>query len=203
MFIIPQDGSNRLPNPVKVYERLIELPEHAHLFEHQPAVAFLFREDGLVKQGRRVLGTCYMPRVQGDLRPLFDWMLERMLGYSPIFLFILDLEFWRDSTDREREILVFHEMSHAAQARDEHGEPRFNRVTGAPIWTIRGHDIEEFNQVVERYGAWGTDLQAFLAAAQIGNETIERVGGARVGRQSPASDGPGEPSEAGAPIAGA
>ena len=40
-----------------------------------------------------------------------------------------------------------------------------NPLTGEPILAIRGHDIEEFCCVVKRYGAWKSDVAAFLQAA--------------------------------------
>ena len=163
MFVIPADAD---AHPVRFDNRLLDAAEHEHLREHEPDVGFLLREKELVNQGRRILGTCHMPQVQGRLGPLFDWMLERTLGYVPVFLFVLDAEWWRQASDREREILMFHEMLHAGIAKDNDGCPRFNRQTGEPSWAIRGHDIEEFNEVVARYGAWSPDVQAFLAAVK-------------------------------------
>lgn len=53
---------------------------------------------------------------------------------------------------------------HAAQATDAFGEPRYNQQTGAPIWEIRGHDVEEFSAVVQRHGCWSPDLVEFARA---------------------------------------
>ena len=169
MFLIPDD--DRI-HPVKVYSGLLALPEHTHLAEHRPDVAFLMREGTWNRQGRRVLGMCCMPGVTGTLSPLFDWMLERTIGYWPVFLFILSAEFWLEASDRQREILMFHEMMHAGQATDEYGGPKFNRQ-GEPVWCIRGHDVEEFNAVVARYGAWKTDLKLFADALGVGAELSE------------------------------
>lgn len=165
MFIIPPADEN---HPIEIYQRLLACPEHSHLLDHKPDVAFLFRDGEWVKKGRSILGTCSMPSVQGDLRPLFDWMLEELLGFTPVFLFTLSFEWWEQADERQREILVFHEMCHAAQDRDKYGSPRINQQTGEPVWTIRPHDIEEFNSVVRRYGAWAPDVQDFIAAVQAG-----------------------------------
>jgi hypothetical protein len=80
---------------------------------------------------------------------------------------ILDQQFWTQADGRAREALVYHELLHAAHAVDRDGEPKFTEE-GKPIWDIRGHDIEEFNDVVRRYGAWAPDVVAFLAAATEG-----------------------------------
>jgi len=46
-----------------------------------------------------------------------------------------------------------HELYHIVQSVDEFGAPKFNRDTGMPTLTLRGHDVEEFVGVVRRYGA--------------------------------------------------
>lgn len=160
-FIVPVDNDS---HPARIYNRLVRLPEHIHLFEGNAAVDFLFRQDEVIRGGRRVLGTCCIPGVNGSLSPLFDWMLERTLGRWPDFLIILDHDYWYGAGPLEREILVYHEMLHAYQKRDAFGSPRVSMATGEPVWGIRGHDIEEFNEVVARYGAHSSDLQAFLEA---------------------------------------
>lgn len=152
-----------------IVERVLRMPEHRHLVEDECAIDWLMRAEPKVKQGRQILGTCYMPRVNGELSSLFDWMLERQFGRFPTFLIILDAEYWKEATPLQREILVFHELRHADRARDADGEPKCNPVTGEPMWAIRGHDIEEFNSVVARYGS--TDVHGvaeFIEAARQG-----------------------------------
>ena|SRR5260221_1816734 len=166
MFTVPEDDEL---HPIKFYEHVVEAcTEHEHLREHKPSVAFLLRNDERIKAGRKILGTVYLPSVQGELRPMFDWLLEEKLGYLPTFLMVLDRDWWLDRSDREREILMFHEMCHMAIATDRYGTDRFDKATGEPVWTIRGHSVEEFNEVVARYGAWNDDLVSFLAAARDG-----------------------------------
>lgn len=50
---------------------------------------------------------------------------------------------------------------------DEFGEPRFTR-DGNPIWRVIAHDVEEFVDVVARYGADATDTRALVSAANAG-----------------------------------
>ena len=168
MFSICSDDSPVSPWPIA--KRLLKShPELSTLSDGLDAgwtLAFVLRYGDWNRQGRMTLGTCGMPTVSGSYRDLFEWLLEDRLGYFPTFLITLNEEWWLEAGDRRREILLFHEMLHAGQAVDKFGEPRFHRETGAPIPSIVGHDVEEFTAVVARYGAWKSDLGAFLDAAR-------------------------------------
>lgn len=158
----------RLPTPddglEPIVDRVLRMPEHEHLVENDIDLAFLFRREEKIVGGRQILGTVYEPKVQGGLRDVFEWMIRRMLGRLPRFLVVLDEGFWLASGDRNREILVFHELSHCQQKTDRYGAPRFD-VDGRPVYGLRSHDVEEFTSVVRRYGAWNDDIRAFLEAA--------------------------------------
>jgi len=116
-----------------------------------------------------VLGTAYMPMVQGELRDCFEWLLTSLLGRWPDFLIIVDREYWEESDARGREILVYHELLHCIQKVDQYGTPRFDKQSGRPIWGLRGHDVEEFSATVRRYGSWNDDIKLFVAAARDGD----------------------------------
>ena len=166
-FAIPTDELlGTMPHPAAIAARLLRLDEFQHLVDGEATIDFIFRTSEKISQGRRVLGTMCMPRVDGQLKDLFDWLLEDKLGRWPDFLMILDWEFWADeASDLEREALVYHELCHAVHAVNHStGELRFTR-DGTPIWGIVGHDIEEFNAVIRRYGAWKADIRHFLEAA--------------------------------------
>lgn len=158
----------RLPDadnhPADVAERVLLMPEHRHLLDNEIDIDWLIRCDEKVKGGRQILGTVYQPMVQGELRDMFEWLLTRLLGRLPRFLVVLDDAYWQQATPLQREILVFHELSHIRQKLDRYGAPRFDK-DGLPIYGLRGHDVEEFTQVVARYGTWNDELRAFVAAA--------------------------------------
>jgi Putative phage metallopeptidase len=159
-------GCEGLPpelDPRVIGAAVLELPEHHDLETGGATVDWLFRIAEKRKHGRRILGTCYMPSVQGDLSDLFDHLLAQHCGRAPDFLIVLDWIYWRDTTPLGREILCFHELKHAVQARDIYGGPRFDRE-GMPIWAINAHDIEEFDDVVRRYGVHSADVERFLSA---------------------------------------
>jgi hypothetical protein len=106
-----------------------------------------------------------MPRVNGELSSLFDWMLERLLGRVPDFLIVLDGGHWAKADARAREILIYHEICHCVVAVDAYGAPKFSRTTGLPVWALTPHDVEEFNAVVRRYGAHTQAIQEFILAS--------------------------------------
>lgn len=165
LFVVPEGPDH----PAIIAERVLQMPEHAHLVEGEAHIEWLYRAAPKIQAGRQILGTCHMPTVTGSLREFFVWMCARMFGSLPDFLIILDQGWWEECTAREREILVFHELSHAVQALDKYGEPRFDKETGRMIFAIKGHDVEEFTSVVARYGAWNDDIRSFIAAARDGD----------------------------------
>lgn len=158
----------RLPDsdthPAIIAARLMELAEHSHLVDNDIEIDWLMRTDAKVKQGRLVLGTVYMPTVQGELRDMFEWMLSSLLGRLPQFLIVLDMENWQQASARSREILVFHELCHIKQKLDRFGAPRFDK-DGRPAYGLNAHSVEEFTEVVARYGAYTDELVAFIDAA--------------------------------------
>lgn len=164
----PADG------PAQIYDRLVrDCEEFAHLKDGEPIVRWMFTLEEVVRNERRILGTCYQPTVQGQLRPFFEWLMEHYFGELPDFLVILDHQWWSQADDRRREILVHHETSHMTQKKDAFGAPRFHRETGVPVWGIVGHSVEEFNTTVGRYGAYSPDLQEFQAAMAAGDAVAE------------------------------
>jgi hypothetical protein len=163
------DGPNE---PWQILDRLLlsheELADLSALLDADVRLAFVMRETAWRESNREVLGMCFLPAVQGKLRPFFEWLLETHLGYMPGFLIVLNDGWWQEASPVEREVLLFHELLHAGQRRDAYGELCFNRQTDEPILALIPHDLEEFNAVVQRYGAWKPDVAAFLAAAAEG-----------------------------------
>ena len=56
---------------------------------------------------------------------------------------------------------------HAARKYDDKGEPVIDE-RGRPVYRMRKHDIEEFADVVARYGCYKADLESFAAALRRG-----------------------------------
>jgi len=162
-YVMPEEQTH----PQGYFKRLVELDEHRHLLDGEAEVDFLLVREPMIKQGRQVLGAVHMPSVQGQLKGVFVWMLLNVFGRLPDYLVILDKDFWNGESDRSREILMYHEMCHMVHKVDADGEPRFNEA-GHPVFGLQAHDVEEFVSTVKRYGAYNTEIEDFIAAAQAG-----------------------------------
>jgi len=159
---MPRRKGPRKPKPVHYYLIPAEHPaypllrelvaaHHAHLAEAKIALAWRLgaKPD---KDGRVVLGLC---KKASDLdRELKD--LD--------FVIVLNAEHWDKFSDAQRAALLDHELCHAQVELDEaSGEPRTD-ARGRTVYRVRGHDLEEFREVVERHGLYKADLAAFARA---------------------------------------
>ena len=165
-FYFPEDGEL---DPRPIAARLVaECDEFQHLSHGDAGILFLMRAEPKIKAQKAVLGEAALPRFMGSLGAVGRWLLAKACGGDlPDFLMILDSTWWAQATPKQREALVYHEMCHMAHAVDKDGEPRFTEE-GNPIWDIRGHDLEEFNAVVRRYGAWLGDIESFIHSLRAG-----------------------------------
>lgn len=148
----------------------VENPDHAHL--QQATIGFLWTNVVNTRQTRLLLGTCQLLPPSGDkwsvgrsVSQLSEWF-----GDLPDFLITLYAPEAATMDDASFMALVEHELYHAAQKLDKYGEPMFNKDTGQPIWTMRGHDVEQFVGVVRRYGANASGVEQMVEAANAGPE---------------------------------
>jgi hypothetical protein len=81
------------------------------------------------------------------------------------FVILLNRDFWTNPrvTAVQRRALVDHELMHAALAYDQDGHPKRDE-RGRHIYRLRKHDLEEFRDIVARYGCYKDDIEAFMAA---------------------------------------
>ncbi len=109
--------------------------------------------------GRATLGKC---RLVGSLDREF-------MEFD--FIVILLREWWEDAdvTDDHRKALLDHELCHAMQVLDKAGEPKEDE-RGRKLWRLRKHDIEEFSEIVDRYGCYTKDLAMFATAMTRGKQ---------------------------------
>lgn len=162
-YAAPPDGDAD-PRPIMA-QLIATCPELELIRAAEPDIAIYMRTAPKISGGKSVIGTMSLPAWQGPLASLALYLLAMDHGDVPDFILTLDGEWWETATARQREALVFHELLHCDQATDKDGERRFSRE-GLPVWAIREHDITAFNAEVARYGAWTTDIQAFLGAAR-------------------------------------
>jgi len=59
--------------------------------------------------------------------------------------------FWKTSTQTQKQALLYHELLHVDFKEDED--------TGEITWKLRKHEVEEFIDVVKKYGPWNDSLK--------------------------------------------
>ncbi len=146
-------------------------PEHAHLVDASMGV--LWSNARHVVKGQEKAGQMELlpdplaePKTWSDARKR-DWLAQMYGGDWPTFQMIISgVWAWRYD-DREFLGLLDHELCHASIKRDEYGAPKFNDETGEPIWSIRGHDVEQFIGTVARWGAASTGTAELVAASLV------------------------------------
>lgn len=161
-FALAVEGKD---DPRPIMARLVaDAEDFEDLRAGEPAIMVLFRGIPKVKGGKLILGEMCLPNFQGSLGQVALWLLAKACqGELPDFLLILDREWWTEASEREREALIFHELCHCMIGLDRDGEKRFDDE-GNPVWAIKAHDVEEFNSVARRYGAWQGDIRDFMEA---------------------------------------
>jgi predicted metallopeptidase len=96
-------------------------------------IAFVFQDNGTGRQDRVELAKT--SKIQAKMQPLLEYD----------FLIVITEDQYMRISSKAREALIEHELCHC-------GGDASNG------WKIRHHDIEEFREVIERYGAWNIDL---------------------------------------------
>lgn len=140
--------------------------EHRHL--GHAFIGALWTNVANSKNGRAIVGQCEL----GDPMAMGKWakakariQVEQWFGSIPDFILTFDATYAIQCSDIEWCALVDHELLHAGQDRDAFGAPKFSASTGRPAFTIRGHDVQEFVSIVERYGADAAHVRALVDAA--------------------------------------
>lgn len=93
-----------------------------------------------------------MFRAGGWQKARQEQQMREWFGYVPTFIITLAADYCAQCSDAEFCALVEHELYHLAHELDEFGAPKFTK-DGYPKIGLRGHDVEEFIGVVQRYGA--------------------------------------------------
>lgn len=151
--------------------------DHEHLLDAR--IGVLWTNVINERQMRHVMATAEIPQTMGGSwkrgraeQQLRDWFL-----FVPDFVLTFSGPDCARLDDRSFCALVEHELYHCAQKQDAFGAPMFDRETGAPVFAIRGHDVEEFTAVVRRYGPTSAAVQDMVDAANsaplIGDGPIE------------------------------
>lgn len=101
------------------------IPEH-HPHLEDALISFIYRSEHENRNGREIWGTARCP--------------TGLLAYYSGADFIIEIaeDIWDNITDAQQLALVDHELSHC--------------VEGKTGWEIQGHDIEEFEKIIDRHG---------------------------------------------------
>lgn len=149
-------------------------PDHAHLREASLGVLWTNVENA--RAMRMVIGQAELmpPTVMGKWqRARVCQQIEEWFGAMPDFLLTFSAPAAAGMDDASFCALVEHELYHCAHKLDRYGMPAFDKE-GRPVFTMRGHDVEEFVGVVARYGADAAGVSAMIDAATRG-PTIGRA----------------------------
>ena len=114
------------------------------------AIAYMFRDEAAVSSGKLIAGRC----IRVDDR-------NRTLHEHDIIIEIAK-DVWSQAEDRFKEALMDHELGHIGIRYDEDGTTPLEDDYGRIRTFLHHHDIEEFDDVLERHGAYHADLRKFL-----------------------------------------
>lgn len=140
------------PEAEKIGERLVR-DVHTRLVDVR--IDYVFRDKAAKKHGKEVGGTAR--KISGLNAFLARDRDEGDIG-EDFFVIEIAEDIWRTLTPPQRRALVDHELTHCTFEFDE----AKNTVTLG----IRGHDIEEFAEVVQRNGIWEDGLAEFAQATK-------------------------------------
>ncbi len=115
------------------------------------AIRYVFIDHAPISKGRVVLGRAR--KIGGLPAFLSGHWTTTPLGFqapSPFFVIEISHDWWVGAlTDAQKVALVDHELCHCRVDYTESGEQRLS---------IIGHDLEEFNGVIDRHGFWSESL---------------------------------------------
>ncbi len=131
-------------------------PDHKHL--RLADILFVWSSVNFKRQGQVVVGTAQpgkqRPSGPGQKEFIESWYLAWNKNQSPDFIITICAPYVVDANPDQICALIEHEIYHCGQAKDAFGFPKYNK-NGVPKYAMRGHDVEEFVGVVERYGDLG------------------------------------------------
>jgi len=150
-------------------------------------ITYLWRPEAAISDDKVVAGMCI--RVDDRNRVIHD----------QDFIIEIAKDVWDESpTDEFKRALVDHELGHAGLRMEENGDVIYDEKTTRPKTYIKKHDIEEFEDVLERHGPYHKNLRSFLDAfgKHKAAQKKKKPGPDPIGSQGPASPGTSIEAEA-------
>jgi hypothetical protein len=143
-------------------------PRHEHLADAK--IAWLWTTAENTARDKAVAGECRQPGPPSKKWQSAQsrWLLRHWFGDDEWdFIITISAPYAEFADDWSFCALIEHELCHAAQDIDMNGEPRFDRE-GRPMFRLVGHDVEQFHDVVERYGAAASGVDRMVQLANAG-----------------------------------
>ena len=133
------------PEVEEIGLKLIETVER-HRPLQRALIEYVFIDKAPVSKGRIVLGRAR--RMSGLAAFLLRGARtgERFEPPFPFFVIEISHNTWIGLDDAQRRALVDHELCHCVLEETEDGE----------VLSIRGHDFEEFAEIIQRHGLWSS-----------------------------------------------
>lgn len=110
-------------------------------------ILYVFRDEHAVSDGKPQLGRTTRPGA------LLKFLCERAFSFKPDFLIEIAEDLWGELEREEQDALLDHELAHCDYRETKQGDRRPR---------LRGHDVEEFSEVLRRRGAWKPELLHFI-----------------------------------------
>jgi hypothetical protein len=148
--------------------------EHEHLLSAN--VGYIFTDIPAVKNGKALMGQAEMPnRLSGShwAKARAEQQLAEWFGGIPDFLITLFSPYVLTTSIVGQLALLDHELYHCGHLHDGQGIPKFKQ-DGSPVFTIKGHDVEEFVGVARRWGV-GAGAARELANALLNEPELAAV----------------------------
>ena len=123
-------------SPARTARELIPL-YHPHLDGAE--ILYLFRSPSWERKGQVVGGTVELASAK----------FRAVAGSAVDFIMTLNAELWEGLPEPKRRALVDHELCHCQGNREEG-------------FSTRGHDVEEFADIIRRHGMWHEGLEKFV-----------------------------------------
>ena len=146
-------------------------------FEHleEGLLGFLLTDEELKSAGKFLAGFACIPQVQSKQRNIYTWAVEIAFGFMPDALIVIQKYIWEEFTDEAKIALMYHELRHIVHSKTLAGMPKYSKETSQPIYEIVGHDVEEFLDVTELFGAWEEGLVGMKSALNIKNRDVSKI----------------------------
>ena len=152
---------------IKVFRETFEHLEEGNL-------GYLLTDEELKTAGKYIAGFACIPQVQSKQRNIYTWAVELAFGFMPDALVVIQEDTWKEYPEESKVALIYHELRHVIHEHSQSGKPKYT-TDGQPVYGIVGHDVEEFQDVTEIFGAWDLGLACMKSALNLKKRDEKRI----------------------------